>query len=382
MTPLLKRTAIFAFVLFLSGLALVVSLHTTLYAQSDIPTLPIVLNLQLFGENGGQDIYTWSEGHAELARLSTWGYNAELALSPDGRQIAYHSTATVAVEAIKVHGGFGGGKAPGNIWIMDTATGEADRIADQPADAAFLTDHDKAIIRSMPFWSPDGTQVGWVEYDYPEQSNTLARLMIYDIATGTTSTPVSDLPMQAGQGAISQGTWTDTGIAVTNTGVKPNTDAFEFTDGYLVYSPEGMLLNRFELETSSQRFIRLAVFTKSQGRDAVVVRYTDNTWERADLLTGEVQSTTAPFAYSAFTPGKGVHFTYDEYAQPIFFGEDGEQLAVPRTTSDVAISPDGQELVFDLTVYRAGSKTELPFPSDLNYVMQTLWSPLVWILPE
>jgi hypothetical protein len=77
-----------------------------------------------------------------------------------------------------------------------------------------------------------------------------------------------------------------------------------------------------------------------------------------------------------------VHFTYDEFGQPVFFGEDGEQLAVPRTDRTPAISPDGQAIAFDMVVYREDSKIELPFPEDLSRIYQTLWAPLVWILPE
>jgi hypothetical protein len=383
MKYLLKRSTVFATVLVLSSLALLLTLRTNTHAQADLPTLPIILNLQVLGETGGEDLYRWNEGDTELIRLSTWGFNSELALSPDGQQVAYHSYARVTVDAIRETGGFGGGKGPGNIWVMNTQTSDAYRIADQPADAAFLTDNDKAIIRSKPFWSPDSTKVGWVEFDYPQRGDMLSRLMVYDIPTGTTTTLASDLPMQAGQGAISEGTWVESAIALTNVGAKPDTEEFEFSFGYLIYAPDGTLLNSFQLETSPERRIQNEVFATYQERDVLAVQYRDSAWELTDILTGETMPTpSAPYAYSAFTPGSGMHFTYDEFGQPVFFGDDGEQLAVPRTNHIPAISPDGQAIAFDMMVYREGSSTELPLPEDLNGIYQTLWAPLVWIIPD
>lgn len=374
-------TAVLAWVLL--SVSLLLTLVPVSQAQDAIPTLPIVLNLQVYGENGGEDIYTWHEGDTAVTRLSTWGWNDELALSPDGRLVAYHSYARVTVDAINRTGGFGGGKGPGNIWVMDTVTGDGYRVADQPPDAAFLTDNDKAIIRSQPFWSPDGMYLAWVEHDYPLDDHGRLRLMIYDLATGATENPVDDLSPEPGQGAIPQGTWTESGIVVTNLGLKPDTEQFEFSFGYLVYAPDGTLLNAFTLETSPDHRPQRQVFSQHHDRDVLVTLYNDGIWEMTDVLTGEASPVEAPSAYSVFTPGEGMHLSYDQEGALMIYDADGELLDLPSPRwNEAAIAPDGQAVSYDLMIYREDSSTQLPAPDDLANVIQTLWAPLVWILTE
>ena len=51
---------------------------------------------------------------------------------------------------------------PGDIDLLDLATGTVTQIAGQPADASLFVEGvaDNATIRSTPVWSPDGITLG------------------------------------------------------------------------------------------------------------------------------------------------------------------------------------------------------------------------------
>jgi dipeptidyl aminopeptidase/acylaminoacyl peptidase len=128
-------------------------------AQAQPPQqAPLILNIQ-------GDLWAWAGPGTKLQRRTNWGYNKAPVVSPDGKQIAYKSTAQVAVDAIRRVGGYGGGDLPANIWVLDVATNNAVRVADQPKDASLMNPNrpDKYIVRSDPAWAGDGTLVVWTE---------------------------------------------------------------------------------------------------------------------------------------------------------------------------------------------------------------------------
>src|SRR5262245_55698595 len=106
------------------------SLREAAFAQQNVPP-----NAPLLVLSAG-DLWTWTAKQGKLARRTNWGYNNVPVISPDGKQVAYKSTANVAVEAIKKSGPVAGGELPSNIWVMDIASANAVRVADQPPDAA------------------------------------------------------------------------------------------------------------------------------------------------------------------------------------------------------------------------------------------------------
>jgi hypothetical protein len=166
-------------------LTLILGVLAILPATAQIPAN------KLYAYSNG-DIWTWFQG-GEPEQVSTWGYNSGPILAPDERFIAYLSISTEAVAEIQ-----GGdaypfmGTPPTNIWIMDTATQLAEKIADQES---------YPTLRGIPAWSPSGREIAWIEYDQNAQTGN-TRLVIYDLDTRTTRVLAQDLNLGYQDGGI------------------------------------------------------------------------------------------------------------------------------------------------------------------------------------
>jgi hypothetical protein len=144
-----------------------------------LPTSAQIPGNKLFAYSEG-DIWTWFEGGSPQ-QITEWGYNGGPILAPDERFIDYLSISTEAVEEINANAAGAypfPGTAPANIWVMDTATQLAERIAQQD---------NYPTLRGMPAWSPRGRELAWLEFDLSAQSPA-ARLVIYDMDTRLTTT--------------------------------------------------------------------------------------------------------------------------------------------------------------------------------------------------
>lgn len=354
------------------------------------------------------DLYRWYEGDTTFYQLSNWRFNDEASVSPDGSKVAYHSYARVTVEAINRTGGFGGGKGPGNIWVIDTATGDGTRLIDQPADAAFLTDNgqDNAIVRSRPFWSPDGTKVGWTELKYPS-GDAFPSLWVYDFTTSTAQ-KLTDLPIHVSVNGLYDGFWTKSGIVLD--AVMWNVETGEMDYLYLVYSETGELLNEITLENTDQRrpaSITMDSYTtvlpvEVEGRDYLLTHYQypaghERDWVIYSVLPGDTQllpGISVLRGYSALDPDDSVSIAVDGAGGYHLFDKHGQQLVTPALEGDVtilkaAISADGEAVAYytsdnnqtatkTLEVWRDGELTRLPPIETGVYLEEMLWSPIVW----
>src|SRR5579859_269825 len=105
-------------------------------------TTPIFLTL-----NG--DLWSVSES-GELRQWTHWGYNDSPAMSPDGNHIAYRSLTQSTLDAVdhpspETLGGVDSRDLPANIWVLNTQSGNALRVADQPSPDTWMD-------RSAPAW--------------------------------------------------------------------------------------------------------------------------------------------------------------------------------------------------------------------------------------
>jgi hypothetical protein len=191
------------------------------------------------------DIYSWSGSGVSLTQITQWGYNGKPIISPDGKRIAYKSGAKVAVDAIKAgkHPG-GGGELPSTIWLLDVATFDGKRIAEQPPNASIFNQNvpDTYLIRSEPTWSPNGADLAWSILAVAGGKISHHNLTVHSTVTNTPKTLISPLPTQANyEGPISMRVkWGNTGIAVNQLTV----NGPEVTNNIFVYDKEGKLLSQ------------------------------------------------------------------------------------------------------------------------------------------
>jgi hypothetical protein len=142
-----------------------------------IPGTPI---LMLIGTGSEGDLWEWAGPDEPLKQLTNWKYNFAPVVSPDGKYVAYLSVPTIGQNSCS-------GWPPFNIWVIEIATGQAQRIADQPSNATYciMGATNSFIRRPVPAWSPDSKALAWGEESPESWTNqdkpVMFRLVIYDM---------------------------------------------------------------------------------------------------------------------------------------------------------------------------------------------------------
>src|SRR5690606_8867039 len=146
-------------------LLIVLAFSAKLKAQDNPSLEPIYLY-------DGTALWTWTEADG-LQQISEM--EPDSVLSPDRRWIAYRLS---TIEAEKAAGKDMGVSGPisTDIWLFNIESGEHTEVAGHPEDLSYTT------VRSSPVWSPDSTQLAWVD------GAGVGTLMIYDIFTDETRT--------------------------------------------------------------------------------------------------------------------------------------------------------------------------------------------------
>lgn len=385
-------------------LILLVALCMSGLVQAQNASLPLVLEID-------GDIWTWKAGDAALRRLTEWRYNSDLVVSPDGTRVAYYSLAQMVVEAIERDGGFGGGKLPGNIWVMDTVTGEAYRTANQPDDASFMAAGvpDKAVVRSTPMWSPDGSQLAWTEYDYADEMNyPFLRLVIFDTLSKTAKVVAEDVPFPAGVPAAMNGDWTEAGFLLYHYTVDPATG--NLANSVLVYSTEGTLLNQLFFDETPDRILSMVVPVQYQhityiGALMLNIGANQREWQIIDPLSATrvwQPAPALPARVALLNPDHSVRLVWTPAPDPAGYPDSATVLKTDGTVvamtlepgtwlSESTPAPDGKAVAFRIFnpqtsvhepavyVWQDDQEGLLSVPVvEGSFVHQVIWGATIW----
>lgn len=238
-------------------------------AQAD--TAPIVL----WAEG---DYWRYYPATNSVEQITTWGWNSFPIISPDSTHIAYSSTAAFVVDYINENGGIGGGALPSNIWVLNIATGDAFRPADQAPGATFDSG-DTLYMRSNPTWSPDGLFLAWTELRSPNMENYLA---IYNMLTGETKFSTIDGQMY-GVPAPLPIEWGDGGIAVQSFAFNEQLNVV--TERYHIFDYNGTPLGALVPNTGDAGGVDFT-WIKDGVTDYLGVLDTDGIWHLLNPKTG------------------------------------------------------------------------------------------------
>lgn len=352
---------------------------------------PIILELH-------GDLWAWHSPDQPLEQLTSWGRNWWPILSPDGTHVAYASGVQIVSDWLESVGGGGGFMPPLDIWVLDIASGQALRVADQPEDAVYNGPNrpGKYILRAMPAWSPDGTQLAWVEVavdgvSAPDDAPSITvQLVRHDITSGIT-TSVGDLPPDP-EGLTPElysVTWGASGI-----GVAVGVLEWATIQEYRVYDDSGALISQMLLPEDSSARMFYAAWISAPDQDYLfdpadipntVYNSPDKTWynwrtgnEEPMMLTPEMVSLTAPDGARIFASEGTWHVAFPGQT-PVDLGEHVRLYGIARDGQAVLygrweVNPATNGHAYTLLVHSADAVVEIGRFSSVFPV----WGPVAW----
>ena len=140
-----------------------------------------VADLLANGVGEGVDII--GEKSAWDAPLAPYFDHAEIAWSPDSKQLAYTCKPLMGVEYAV--------STDSDIFVYDLESGETKNICKGNADFA-MVGYDK-----YPVWSPSGAKIAFCSQERPGNEADKSRLFIYDVATGEVEYLTADFDYNA-----------------------------------------------------------------------------------------------------------------------------------------------------------------------------------------
>lgn len=351
-------------------------------AQTDDSPLFMIIDNQL---------WSWTPDDAAPQRVTDRPSVDDMVVSPDGTQLAFVGMADLTVEAIQRTGGFGGGGTPTDIWLLDIATGRIRHIAQQPPDASLMIQgvEDKGVSRSVPVWSPDGTRLSWAELVLPNLDH---QIVIYNVASNTIETTITDIPPQVGVPAPLELTWGEPGILYRSWSL--NADGVQ-EDALVLHAPDGSLISSILLDNSTRRVIDY-LWVRIDEQEFIGIRYNDDQWEVMSPYTGSSQPLVEPpQAYSRLAPDAlSLTFQGIEVEDWMWSAVSSAGSSVLQgngnSPSRITLSPSGQAVAFNdyltqdrvyeniVQVWRDGQTLTVPEAPSQRFIMHLVWGPIAW----
>lgn len=337
------------------------------------------------------DLFSIRPGDTEPFQETYWGYNHAPVLSPDGQYLAYGSLPELLID-LDASGAFPinyDQHPPTNIWLMDIAARNFERIADQPAQTG---DSPHLIRRTTPVWSPDSTKLAWLELDLQGAPDKGLYLVVADLETGTQTEGPDNLP----------GVNADAGMfAITDSLTWGKTLAFD-AYAYGLLGP-GMVVSITALDTQNiyaqkpiidfslqaDTYVQQWHWVDYDGDLYLALEYPYG-WQLWDYQTDRYFAIyTPPTLQSA--SGDGLRLSYDaETTTWTVIDSHGSYYTLPEGAQNPALSPDGQQLVYrqqnlndellsyDLVLWEDGW-TEILLTNQPGLAFNHLvWGPMVW----
>lgn len=288
--------------------------------QADMTNAPLVMTI-------GRDVWVWHNGDTAPTRITTSGDNSPAVISPDGTKAIFRTTT----------GQFAGGFSTyRDIWLLDLTT---DGI--RPLIEGDVTSPGNDIVRLSPTWSPDGTQVAWLEMTDPGFEH---QLVIYNLNDASFTVVPSDLSYP-NDVFSAWAVWGNSGIAVVYTLLNYEVEA-------RVYGPDGNLILNTNLGDMGTPFNVIWVNDAEQDKVALFSSSVDTEGLLLiDPITGETSSVTTVEMMSPVATEAAFTAFNDDRGNWQVANADGQQIdelgfAQSSSLNMISIAPNGHSFAY------------------------------------
>jgi Tol biopolymer transport system component len=306
--------------------------------QAQITDAPIVMTIS-------SDLWVWSKDDAAPTQITNRGDVSHAVISPGGTQAVFRTTT----------GAFGGSSFSTyrDLWLLDLATYEI-----RPIIEGDVTAPGNDIVRLSPTWSPDGTQLAWVEMTDPGFEH---RLVIYNLKDGSFNVIPSDLSYP-NDIFSTWAVWGNTGIAVVYT-------LLNYEEEVRVYGPDGTLISNTNLGDIGSPYE--VIWVEDAGQEKVGLLYGEGLL-LVDAVTGESALSTAMLEMVSVSASDNPLTIYSPTQSTSGWqvanstGQTIDTLGFSLVSSPdmITISPDGQSFVFSkyggVIIWHAGQAMLVP----------------------
>lgn len=289
-------------------------------------------------------------------------------VSPIGDKLVYQSDSDLALKTQAAACPCNDKEWPSNLWIVDLSSGYQTLIAGQPDNAQTVSDE---VLRSHPFWSPDGNMIAWAE-SYQNDSV----LVVFNLITQETKIVAHQLPVPKNGDSVlsSLYAWTALGIMIEKIDYGPPYvhNGFTFYDefGNIVLDtpplPEGsdpktafLISNADSLNllVQAKQEWNVMNFTPAKGKtpkNGILLRYAQGGENVSPRIAPAVMDMAGDLQWAVSSP-------------------DGKSLTTLTSSTLPIFSPKGHAILYA----QADAKMELWRPeSDGGAVTITLpWTP-------